>query len=315
MYELRKAAGGVALALVLSGAAAPTILEAQVVVPDVSDGRWPLQPNAPNNNTLAPFMEGWYANPDGTFSISFGYLNVNVDTLFIPLGENNFLDHAEFDGVQPTVFLPGRHRGVFSLTLPAGMEDESIWWNVTTRWGNTTRVPGRIGAVAYALDWNPRPHGSVTPEVYFESASDVGRGPPGIFAERTRTVSVGEPLTLSVNAMDPSDRDQEDARNVNVPLQVLWSQLQGPASVVYTRHDSNPAPEPANDDVARPRRGPSGPQVVSLPEGRGAARVIVTFPEPGDYLMLAQVNNWAANDSGFQDQCCWTNGYVRVSVR
>ena len=42
--------------------------------------------------------------------------------------------------------------------------------------------------------------------------------------------------------------------------------------------------------------------------------MIVTFSVPGEYLMLAQVDNFAANDSGTQDQCCWTNGYVRVNV-
>ncbi len=128
MYPFRKTVGGMALALLLSGTlAGPAILEAQVVVPDASDGRWPLQPTAPGNNTLAPFSEGWYANPDGTFSLSFGYVNTNLDTLYIPVGENNFLDHPEFDGVQATVFFPGRHRGIWSVTLPAEMEDADVW--------------------------------------------------------------------------------------------------------------------------------------------------------------------------------------------
>ena len=42
--------------------------------------------------------------------------------------------------------------------------------------------------------------------------------------------------------------------------------------------------------------------------------MIVTFSAPGEYLMLAQVDNFAAADSGTQDQCCWTNGYVKVNV-
>ena len=314
MYQFRKNVGGVALALILSAAAAPAILEAQVAVPDASDGRWPLQPTSPGNNTLAPFSEGWYANPDGTFSLSFGYVNTNLVTLYIPLGENNFLDLAQFDGVQPTVFFPGRHRGVWAVTLPANMENTDLWWTLTTQYGHTTRVPGRTGAVAYELDWMPRPHGSVTPGVSFEGQSDVGRGPPGVRSERIHTVSAGSPLTLSVDAMDPSERDLDDPRNQAVPLRVVWSQLQGPGPVEYSRHDSNPAPEPPADAAARFRRGAAGPQVIALDEGEGTASVIVTFPEAGEYLMLAQVDNWSANDSGTQDQCCWTNGYVRVNV-
>ena len=206
------------------------------------------------------------------------------------------------------------------MTLPRDMEDASVWWTLTTQYGNVTRVPGRTGAVAYELDWMPRPHGSVTPAVSFDSQSGVGRGPPGIFAERTQTVAVGSPLTLSVNATDPSERDQDDTRMVSVPLRVVWSQLQGPGPVEYTRHESNPEVEEDEDDDSpaapfRGRRGPPGPQVIPLADGQGTASVIVTFSLPGEYLMLAQVDNWAAPDSGTQDQCCWTNAYVRVTVR
>ena len=319
MHQFGKSVGRVAFALLLSGVlAGPTVLDAQVTGPG-PDGRWPLQPTSPGNNTLAPFAEGWYENPDGTYSLSFGYVNLNLDTLYIPVGENNFLDQAQFDGVQAAIFFPGRHRGVFSLTLPAEMKDTDVWWTLTLPWDQTT-VPGRVGAAAYELDWKPRAHGSVTPIVSFESQSGVGRGPPGILAERTQTVAVGSPLTLSLNATDPSERDQEDARQVDIPLRVVWSQLQGPGPVAYSRHESNPLPEADADGRAGGRGGGRGrrapqPQSITLTEGSGTASVIVTFPAPGEYLMLAQVDNFAANDSGTQDQCCWTNAYVKVTVR
>ena len=309
MHQLGKSVGGVAFTLLLCGfVAGPAVLEAQG-----PDGRWPLQPSSPGNNTLAPFAEGWYENPDGTYSLSFGYVNTNLDTLYIPVGENNSLDQAQFDGVQAAVFFPGRHRGVFSVTLSAEMKDTDVWWTLVLPWDRTT-VPGRVGAVAYQLDWMPRAHGSVTPSVTFGGQSDVGRGPPGILAERVQTVAVGSPLTLSVNATDTSERDLEDSRNTTVPLRVVWSQLQGPGPVVYTRHESNPLPEAATGG----RGGGGGrtpqPQTMRLPEGSGTSSVIVTFAAAGEYLMLAQVDNFDANDSGSQDQCCWTNAYVRVNV-
>ena len=72
MMQIRMAVCGMAFALLLWGTlagpaalAGPTALEAQVSGPG-PDGRWPLQPRAPGNRTLAPFMEGWYANEDGT---------------------------------------------------------------------------------------------------------------------------------------------------------------------------------------------------------------------------------------------------------
>ena len=51
-----------------------------------------------------------------------------------------------------------------------------------------------------------------------------------------------------------------------------------------------------------------------LPNGEGVARVVATFSEPGDYIMLAKVDSFTAEDSSDGNQCCWTNGYVRVSV-
>jgi MYXO-CTERM domain-containing protein len=325
--QIRMAMGRGAFALLLWGVlAGPAALEAQG-----PDGRWPLQPRSPGNRTLAPFMEGWYANEDGTFSISFGFLNANSDTIRIPLGPDNFIEPAQFDGMQPTVFVPGHPRGLFAVNLPAAMEDTDVWWTLRKANGEVTRVPGRIGAVAYQLDWYPRPHGSMHPLVSFDSQSGEGRGPPGLMAERTETVSVGSPLTLSINTRDPSERDREDFRfREAIALRVVWSHLQGPGSVEYTRHESNPLPEVEEPDsataaalaaggataaAARRRREPPGPEVIPLSEGYGTARVIVTFSEPGEYLMRAQSDNWAATDSGSGDQCCWTNGYVRVNVR
>jgi hypothetical protein len=319
MHQSRMTVGGVAVALLLWGAVAgPAALEAQVTGPG-PDGRWPLQPSSPGNRTLAPFMEGWYANEDGTYSISFGYLNANEDTLMIPLGEGNFLDPAEFDGMQPTIFYPGHHRGIFTVTLPAEMEDQDVWWTLTKENGDVTRVPGRVSSNAYELDWFARPHGSLPPSVSFDSQSGVGRGPPGILAERTQTVSVGSPLTLSVNATDPSERDPDDARSAEIPLRVVWSQLQGPGRVEYTRHESNPEVEEEEPDsaaaAAQRRRAPSGPQIIPLSEGQGTASVIVTFSVPGEYIMRARVDNFSAPDSSDNDNCCFTNGYVRVTVR
>jgi hypothetical protein len=275
-------------------------------------------------------MEGWYENEDGTYTISFGYSNANLDTLYIPVGEDNFLDPAQFDGVQSTIFFPGHHRGIFTVTLPAEMKDQDVWWTLTKANGDVTRVPGRTRADAYELDWRPRPHGGLPPSVSFDSQSGVGRGPPGIMAERTQTVAVGSPLTLSVSTTDPSERDPDDARSADIPLRVVWSQLQGPGRVEYTRHESNPEVVEEEEEepdsagavaggggvaaAARRERAASRPQIIPLSEGQGTASVIVTFSVPGEYIMRARVDNFSAPDSSDNDNCCFTNGYVRVSV-
>ena len=58
----------------------------------------------PSRRRVAPFFDGWYANPDGTISLSFGYSNLNKTTVEIPLGPNNLITPKEYDGRQPTSF-------------------------------------------------------------------------------------------------------------------------------------------------------------------------------------------------------------------
>ena len=38
---------------------------------------FPLGPTQRNGQFVAPYFEGWYANPDGTYTLSFGYYNAN----------------------------------------------------------------------------------------------------------------------------------------------------------------------------------------------------------------------------------------------
>jgi len=307
--QVRQTVGGVAAALLLWGLlAGPGALGAQVTGPG-PDGRWPLQPNSPGNRTLAPFMEGWYENEDGTYSISFGYLNLNQDTLEIPVGEDNFLEPAEFDGMQPTTFYPGRQRGIFAVNLPAVMKDQDVWWTLRKANGEVTKVPGRTRSNAYELDWLPRPHGSLPPLVSFDSDTEEGRGPPGIIAARALTVAAGSPLTVSINVREVSERDRTDFRFFEpLSLHVKWSMHQGPGKVEFTRHESTPMVEEDED--------PPRDEMITVPDDeQRTVRVVATFSEPGEYMLRARVDNWRAPDSSDPDNCCWTNGYVRVTVR
>src|SRR5262249_35202992 len=51
-----------------------------------------LAPTKSSGATVTPAFEGWYKNPDGTFSISFGYYNRNSEEMLeIPVGPDNFI--------------------------------------------------------------------------------------------------------------------------------------------------------------------------------------------------------------------------------
>ena len=59
----------------------------------------------PSGRPIVPVYEGYFQNDDGSYTISFGYASMNLEeALHIPLGPDNFIEPAEFDGPQPTYF-------------------------------------------------------------------------------------------------------------------------------------------------------------------------------------------------------------------
>src|SRR5688572_28199479 len=58
-------------------------------------------------------FEGWYQNPDGSYSLLLGYFNRNsAETLEIPVGPNNRIEPGGPDQGQPTTFVPRRQWGI-----------------------------------------------------------------------------------------------------------------------------------------------------------------------------------------------------------
>jgi hypothetical protein len=270
----------------------------------------PLSPLPSDGLRVAPFFDGWYQNPDGTISLSFGYSNLNRNELVeIPLGPDNFIQPMEYDGRQPTAFPPvvptatgdgsgapasgrrERERGVFTVTVPAGFRGDVVW---TLRYqGQTYSVPGRARVGAYQLRW-PMAMGSMPPLLRFTSTGADGRGPVGVQAEPQR-VAVGAPLPLTVLVNDDSERESDPvvvkSRGKPRPaLNVSWFKHSGPGAVVFT------------------------PPVSPIAELKGMATTSAVFQQPGEYMVRVRADNFGRLDTSPGNQCCWTNGYVRVTV-
>lgn len=255
--------------------------------------RLPLAPIPPTGEPVAPFFEGWYRNDDGTFTFSWGFFNLNTEEILdIPLGPENFIEPNEFDGDQPTHFpvRPRRDRGVFSVTVPESYADTSrrVVWTITSN-GVTYSTPARVGIDALQLDYGPRAMGSVPPLVRFGDDGEVGQHVQGAHSE-PRTAAVGEPMSLALWVSEVSERAPDDLVNRDVEVRVTWFKHQGPADEVIFE-----------------------PQQITVP-GTGEAGILATFTAPGVYLLRARVDNFRANDSSGGDQCCWSNGYVHVTV-
>ena len=270
----------------------------------------PLGPQPDVELRVAPFFDGFYTNPDGTTTFSFGYSNLNrEETVEIPLGPDNFIQPKEFDGRQPTSFPPvvfdapdggrgrpdrrDRERGVFTVTVPAGFTSDVVW--TLRHRGQTYSVPGRSKSSAYSLRW-PMAMGSIPPLLRFTQAGPTGRGPTGI-DDGPLQASVGPPLSISVSIVDDSKREKEPIEvkapgsNPKAAMNVIWYKHSGPGPVTFA-----PAKQP-------------------IPELQGTATTSATFKQPGEYVIRVRADNFGRVDTSAGNQCCWTNGYMKVAVK
>ena len=269
-----------------------TSLRAQLP-PELRD--YPLATLHKSGDLVAPFFDGWYDNGDGTVTFAFGFMNRNTEEIIdIPLGPNNFLEPAQYDGMQPTHFpvydrrgLQGkRERQAFAVTLPK--DGTEVWWTLTHA-GRTYRIPGRARDIAYDMSRGPAAFGSLAPAVRFTPEGPEAQGPGGIVAERV-TTSVGRPVTLTALVADRGERYGK-AEKVFYPVHAEWIWHQGPTEISF---------EPAKSTVED--------------EGWAEVRTVATFTQPGEYMVRVRVDNFGAPDSRFDNQCCWTSAYVPVTV-
>jgi hypothetical protein len=274
----------------------------------LAQGQRPLAPLPADGLRVAPFFDGWYQNPDGTITLSFGYSNLNREEVVeIPLGPDNFITPKEYDGRQPTSFPPGvpdsidggaartdrreRERGVFVVPVAAGFRGDVVW--TLRHRGQTFSVPGRAKTGAYQLRW-PMAMGSVPPLLRFKPGGPAGRGPVGIQADPVKT-PVGAPLSLAIWITDDSVREKDPVpiaskRAARPAVNVVWYKHSGPGPVVFS------------------------PAKVPVAELEGTAATSATFKQPGEYVLRVRADNFGRLDTSPGNQCCWTNGYVKVTV-
>jgi hypothetical protein len=253
----------------------------------------PLSPGRGGGLTVTPRFEGWYVNPDGSYSLSFGYYNRNgEEVLEIPLGENNFIEPAQFDGSQPTHFEPQRHWGVFAVRLPAELaEDARVVWTLKIR-GETLAIPGHLNP-----DWQidalegEAGAGNTPPRIKFTEDIEA-QGPLGIISGPL-TAHVGEPLEVTVWTRDDGIRDPSigTSGRDNVPVTLRWFKHQGPGDVTFGE-----------------------PPTIRIPITGGAWKQTATFSEPGEYTLRVRANDASGGAGAGHAQCCWTNGFVKVTV-
>jgi len=272
--------------------AALTVMLVMAGVSLTSVAQMPLAPHSGKGQTVTPVFEGWYTNPDGTHSVSFGYYNRNVEeVLEIPVGPENFFEPGPANRGQPTHFQPRRHWGVFAITVPADFGYERLVWTLKIR-GETYYVPGSLNK-----DWEidalngEAGSGNTPPVLSFYSGGPEGSGPAGVTGEQLAG-SVGTPLAVTVRASDDGrgSGNVRDAGDEDMPVNLAWFKHQGPGDVSFSE---------ATHEVSS-----SGAEATTM----------ATFSKPGSYVLRVRANDASGVAGAGHAQCCWTNGFVNVTV-
>jgi hypothetical protein len=261
-------------------------------------GQLPMEPLHTAGQSVTAAYEGWFKNPDGSYSLLFGYFNRNMqEELDIPIGDNNRFEPGPADQGQPTHFLPRRQWGLFTVTVPENFGTQKLTWTIVAN-GQATAVPAHLDARWEIAPFHDVGVGNTPPFISFEEGGPSAQGPRGMtFALET---TMPNPVTLNLWTADDAKTFQGGKAPDSPPVTVTWSKFRGPGAVKFA--NSKPPVEKAD------RKWNPTPAVS------GKATTTATFSEPGEYVLHVVANDWSG-DGGGGFQCCWTNGQVKVTVK
>jgi hypothetical protein len=256
----------------------------------------PLEPPHDSGQSVTGAFEGWFKNPDGSFSLLVGYYNRNLkEPLDIPVGPNNRIEPGGPDRGQPTHFLPNRQWGMFTITVPKDFGDQKLTWTINVN-GMPTVIPMSLNPL-----WEVAPFvdatGNTPPFIGFSEKGPFSQGPRPI-TESLHTAA-GTPLALTVWVADDAKQPPIRPRFKLPPVSLSWSKFRGPGEVTFSK--DRPPADPT--EFAAP------PNTVFL----GKAATTATFSQPGEYILIVVAND-SSGPGGGGFQCCWTNAQVNVSV-
>jgi len=282
-------------------------LLAMVVASLCAHGAWgqarplPAEPAHDSGQSVTGAFEGWFKNPDATFSLLFGYFNRNQkQELDIPVGVDNRFDAGGpdlgfQDQGQPTHFLAGRQWGVFTVIVPADFGTKKLIWSITAN-HLTTTIPAKVDPLWEISPFREEGMGNTPPMVRLAEGGPSVQGPRRFSV--AMTAKVGSPLTLTAWVADDAKLGLGQRPPAAPAVSLTWSKFRGPGDVTFAS---------ARPRVEADARAAGGAAF----SGKGST--IATFSEPGEYELLVVANDWSG-EGGRGFQCCWTPAHVKVSV-
>ena len=211
--------------------AVPSLLTGQIPY-DSSTGQIPYAGQYNRGQDIVPSYDGWKPNPDGAFTMYFGYFNRNYqEELDIPIGPDNNVEGT--DRGQPTHFYPRRQWFVFKVVVPKewGLE-RKIVWTLSIR-GKTNTATGWLHP-----DWE------INDEVMMENLGagnrDPGNEAPVLTGTGPQSINLPNTVALTAVARDdgrPKPRGQRGTNETNGEVQGLsfrWIHYRGPGPITFS---------------------------------------------------------------------------------
>ena len=262
-----------------------------------------MEPLKDSGLNVYPAFEGWYQNPDGTYTLLIGYYNRNKKQILdVPIGPQNRIEPGGPDQGQPTHFVVGRGWGTTAIKVPKDFGTKKLTWTLTTN-GKTVSIPFGLTKGYQIEPFLDAAMGNKPPTFKFEPTSPSLTGPPQALAQAFAVSgAAGEPVPLTVWITDDGHEEPgagggggsaapagAQAPPARPRLSVTMSKFRGPGDVKF-------------DDAT--------PTI----DKDGKATATATFSLPGEYFIRVEGND-SSGVGGGGFQCCWSTVYFKVTVK
>ena len=173
--------------------------------------------------SVQPVYEGWFTNPDGTVTLSYGYINREGINIEVPIGPANSFSPGPENRGQPTTFLPGTQRNVALIVVPANFAGNVIWTITSGGIAATTTQRGGLNPIYVINDLPP----SVDP----------------ILPEGSRLTRLGDVVVADIALQHPAAaRLRAAVKNLTplptgTSLKYQWAKRSGPGDVTFSPLD------------------------------------------------------------------------------
>jgi hypothetical protein len=194
-----------------------------------------------------PAYDGFLKNPDGSYTLAFGYFSHNAAAVTIPPGPGNTFSPGPADRLQPTTFKPGHWRFQCVMVVAPDFDGRLTW--TLGHAGTTTGTSQRMlqsnwYLVEGAGELKQIDHAKATRDVCLNRAPGVRVLGTGRDHKAPVPATVGEAYSLFGSVAD-------EGLPRGGALTTAWTQVAGPAPVTF--------------------------------ENASQARTRATFSAPGDY--------------------------------